>query len=217
MSQFNRSTTGALAPLLARAGSRQLQRSLRLSLPKHQPALAIFIQHSRFVSTESSTTNTSGGHGNFPPPGFNADQAKKPTNPPEQNRQSQEAAEAEAGPEHFVGPEGNDPVAAGDTTVPTGEPKTKASADASISELAAQKAEHEKKTTEKTSAVAKKEEKKLTLWQKVKKEAAHYRDGTKLLGTEIKISFKLAMKMAAGFELTRREHRQVSRRLCSLL
>ena len=41
-------------------------------------------------------------------------------------------------------------------------------------------------------------EKKLTLMQKVKKEAQHYWDGTKLLVAEIKISTRLAVKMAAG-------------------
>lgn len=56
-----------------------------------------------------------------------------------------------------------------------------------------------------------KEEKKLTLWEKVKKEARHYWDGTKLLGAEIKISWRLALKMAAGYELTRRENRQLQR------
>lgn len=56
-----------------------------------------------------------------------------------------------------------------------------------------------------------KEEKKLTLWEKIKKEAAHYRDGSKLLWFEIKVSFKLALKMAAGHELTRREWRQLKR------
>ena len=56
---------------------------------------------------------------------------------------------------------------------------------------------------------AKKEEKKLTLAQKVKREVMHYWDGTKLLATEIKISTRLALKMAAGYELSRREHRQV--------
>lgn len=55
----------------------------------------------------------------------------------------------------------------------------------------------------------KKDEVKLTLWQKVKREIVHYWDGTKLLGAEIKISWKLALKMAAGYELSRREHRQV--------
>lgn len=60
-------------------------------------------------------------------------------------------------------------------------------------------------------AVSKKEEEKekKTLWQKVKHEAQHYWDGTKLLFVEVKISSKLALKMAAGYELTRREHRQV--------
>lgn len=59
--------------------------------------------------------------------------------------------------------------------------------------------------------VEEKEAKKLTLGQKVKKELQHYWDGTKLLATEVKISTRLAVKMAAGYELSRREHRQVGR------
>lgn len=62
-------------------------------------------------------------------------------------------------------------------------------------------------------AVEKKEEKKMTLGQKIKHEIQHYWDGTKLLATEVRISTKLAMKMAAGYELSRRENRQV----CSFL
>ena len=60
-------------------------------------------------------------------------------------------------------------------------------------------------------AVDKKSDKKLTLYQKIKKEIAHYWDGTKLLGKEIRISFRLALKMAAGYELSRRESRQLER------
>lgn len=55
----------------------------------------------------------------------------------------------------------------------------------------------------------KKPEKKTTIWVKVKHGAQHFWDGTKLLGAEIKISWKLAVKMAAGYELSRRERRQV--------
>jgi LETM1 and EF-hand domain-containing protein 1 len=55
----------------------------------------------------------------------------------------------------------------------------------------------------------KKETKKLTLGQKVMKEVQHYWDGTKLLATEVRISTKLALKMAAGYELSRRENKQV--------
>lgn len=58
-------------------------------------------------------------------------------------------------------------------------------------------------------AAEKKEEKKMTLGQKIKHEIQHYWDGTKLLATEVRISVKLAMKMAAGYELSRRENRQV--------
>lgn len=56
-----------------------------------------------------------------------------------------------------------------------------------------------------------KSKKKLTIWKRVKKEAVHYWDGTKLLGKEIEISFRLALKMAAGYELSRRENRQLKR------
>lgn len=62
---------------------------------------------------------------------------------------------------------------------------------------------------DKSATEEKKENKKLTIGQKIKKEVQHYWDGTKLLATEVKISSRLALKMAAGYELTRREHRQV--------
>lgn len=67
-------------------------------------------------------------------------------------------------------------------------------------------AEPEKKAVEK-----KEEPKKMTIGQKIKHEVQHYWDGTKLLATEARISVKLAMKMAAGYELSRREHRQLQR------
>ncbi|KAG0164917.1 hypothetical protein DFQ30_009229 [Apophysomyces sp. BC1015] len=52
---------------------------------------------------------------------------------------------------------------------------------------------------------------KKTLWQKVKAEAVHYWDGTKLLGLEIRISSKLTWKLLNGGKLTRREARQLRR------
>lgn len=77
-----------------------------------------------------------------------------------------------------------------------------------MGELDAKRAE----VTEKAEIIKKeKEEKKLTLWQKVKKEARHYWDGSKLLAAEVKISWRLALKMAAGYELTRRENKQLQR------
>lgn len=78
--------------------------------------------------------------------------------------------------------------------------------DRSLAELAADKATHDKKLGD-----PKKEPKKLTLMQKVKREVLHYWDGTKLLATEVRISTKLALKMAAGYELSRRENRQLQR------
>ena len=66
------------------------------------------------------------------------------------------------------------------------------------------------KADEKKIIEEKKEQKKLTTGQKIKKEVQHYWDGTKLLAAEVNISSRLALKMAAGYELTRRESRQVS-------
>ena len=80
----------------------------------------------------------------------------------------------------------------------------------SLSELAAGKV-ITTQAEEKTMAEAKKDQKKLTFMQKVKKEVLHYWDGTKLLSTEVRISTKLALKMAAGYELSRRENRQLQR------
>ncbi|WWD09568.1 hypothetical protein V865_007696 [Kwoniella europaea PYCC6329] len=79
------------------------------------------------------------------------------------------------------------------------------------------KAEEEKE-------VAKREEKKkptgplpARIWAVVKKEAAHYWAGTKLLGQEIKISSKLQWKLLNGGTLTRRERRQLRRTTTDLL
>ncbi len=44
----------------------------------------------------------------------------------------------------------------------------------------------------------------------VKKEAAHYWAGTRLLGQEVKITGKIQWKVLNGGTLTRRERRQVS-------
>lgn len=81
----------------------------------------------------------------------------------------------------------------------------------SLAELAADKAAAVRSEESATDAEHKKEEKKMTMWQKVKHEAQHYWDGTKLLATEVRISTKLALKMAAGYELSRRENRQLQR------
>ena len=59
--------------------------------------------------------------------------------------------------------------------------------------------------------------KKLTIWEKVKHEAHHYWEGTKLLGLEIKISSRLLYKMSSGYELTRREYRQLKRTTADVL
>jgi len=154
------------------------------------------------LSTETSTS--SGGGGGHPPPGFNLDQAKKPL-PQEQKHGAPK--KDETGPKTSTAANLKEQI-----LIPKGEPSahppTKATEAHSLSELAAEKAAAER-ADEKKVAKKKEEEKKLTIWQRTKKELVHYWDGTKLLAAEVKISSRLALKMAAGYELTRRENRQV--------
>lgn len=49
------------------------------------------------------------------------------------------------------------------------------------------------------------------LMVRIKREINHYRQGTKLLGLEMKISFRLLLRMSAGYELSRREMIQLKR------
>lgn len=67
-----------------------------------------------------------------------------------------------------------------------------------------------------TTSVAKvsvEKEPKPPLWDRIKHEVAHYWNGTKLLGYEIKVSTKLLFKMMAGYGLSRRESNQLQRTL----
>lgn len=143
------------------------------------PALALLVP-ARHIGTEHHRSDASSG----PPPGFNAEQAKKPI-----------AKDGAASAKTDV------------TEKPPGDPSL-SKEEAKMDELMAKSDDlaHQREVTKKE-----KEEKKLTLWQKVKKEARHYWDGSKLLAAEVKISWRLALKMAAGYELTRREHRQLQR------
>ena len=147
------------------------------------PALALLIP-ARFLGTEHHRSDTSSGPPP-PPPGFNADQAKR-TPPKDHSAAKKDDISKSA-------------------TVKEPDPTKE---EAKINELVAKQESHAE-----DKEVLKKEEKekKLTLWQKVKKEARHYWDGSKLLATEVRISWRLALKMAAGYELTRRENKQLQR------
>jgi LETM1 and EF-hand domain-containing protein 1, mitochondrial len=192
---FNRAARRA-APLL-------LQHSLRASrpLPSKIPAIAILIPR-QFLSTETSTSTT--GTAGAPPPGFNIEQAKKPL-PEKRDEKSKEGSTSSQPSSGKLAEHAKIP-----TKEPTASPKGKAAEALSLNELATEKAATEK-AEEKAAAKKKEEDKKLTIWGKVKKEAAHYWDGTKLLAAEVSISSRLALKMAAGYELTRRENRQVGK------
>ena len=169
-----------------------MSRSLRL--PRQLPAVAILVPH-RQLSGDTSTS--SGEQSNYPPPGFNAEQAKKPLSS-QQDKSKQTSSSSSDKPNINI-----------PADKPTEQAPTQAREQAALNELAAEKAAADKAEGKKLEK-KKEEEKKLTLRQKIMKEVHHYWDGTKLLAAEVKISSKLALKMAAGYELTRREHRQVS-------
>jgi len=172
-------TAHRAAPLLLRG------RTLRGSrpLPSRMPAIAILIPRRAPLSTETPSRGT--GSGGAPPPGFDIEMAKRPLKKEVQKEAKAPAAEKDA--------------------MQKAAAKTEEDA-RTLTELAAQKEEGK---CEDKALAKNKDEKKLTIWQKVKKEAAHYWDGTKLLAVEVRISWRLALKMAAGYELTRRENRQV--------
>jgi LETM1 and EF-hand domain-containing protein 1 len=164
-------------------------------MPKNVSAICILLPYRSF-QTETSQTST---QGTYPPPGLSPNQGSKPIAEKEQAATQQKTAT----------PLEKDVIVP--KTGPTATPKTVAQDAQTMTELASEKSTAETEAEKK--AIAKKEEvkQKLTLWEKIKHEAAHYWDGTKLLGFEIKISSKLALKMAAGYELTRRERRQLQR------
>ncbi|KAF8326351.1 LETM1-like protein-domain-containing protein [Cantharellus anzutake] len=71
--------------------------------------------------------------------------------------------------------------------------------------------------TQKKSTEAPKQPLLTRAWQKIKHEANHYWDGTKLLASEIKISARLLRRTLQGKALTRRERRQLRRTTQDLL
>ncbi|KAK7962316.1 MRS7 family protein [Apiospora aurea] len=150
--------------------------------PANTYALALLIP-ARHVSTDRHTAGPPGA----PPPGFNVEEAKKPL--PKDGSRSATTSAAEAKKDGSVTAPVHDE--------PSAEAKT-------LTELATKKEVEAKEKEEKQG-------KKLTLGQKIRHEIQHYWDGTKLLATEVRISSKLAVKMAGGYELTRRENRQLQR------
>ncbi|KAL1882200.1 LETM1 domain-containing protein ylh47 [Diaporthe australafricana] len=172
----------AISRSALRASSLHLGHNAR-NIQLQNSALALLIP------IRSVTTDTNrGGHPSGPPPGFNAEEAKKPI-PKETASGAKTAA-----PSKEAELKADDRKGAADTDK-----------SGSLTELA------ERKEAFAASKKDPKKDKKLTIGQKIKKEAQHYWDGTKLLATEVKISTKLAVRMAAGYELTRREHRQLQR------
>ncbi|PGH14920.1 hypothetical protein AJ79_02783 [Helicocarpus griseus UAMH5409] len=167
----------------------------RRTLPQHVPALAILLPlQQRTYATDPSTSTRPGESSSFPPPGFNAEQAKKPLPAETAPKASQAPGQAE---------KTGSTSQSGQTTTVDSSSAEAAVADGRAAPLA--------DVAEKKIVEEKKETKKLTIGQKIKKEVQHYWDGTKLLATEARISTKLALKMAAGYELSRRENRQLQR------
>jgi LETM1 and EF-hand domain-containing protein 1, mitochondrial len=172
---------------------------LARDLPLQVRALAILVSR----RTYATNTTTHGSEGSaFPPPGFDVNEAKKgPAQSQKDGASSAKDIDRQTTEQNAV-----------DKSEATAVDKTKALENTSLSEMAEAKVSGNPVPDGKTEA-KKEEEKRLTIGQKIKKELHHYWDGTKLLATEVRISSKLALKMAAGYELSRRENRQVSTRI----
>ncbi|OJD15107.1 hypothetical protein AJ78_04624 [Emergomyces pasteurianus Ep9510] len=197
MAALRRRTPGSLGPYS------MMTSRYRRSLPQHIQALAILIplqQQQRGYATQQSTSSRPLEPSSFPPPGFSADLAKKPL-PAETTLKPTPASMQEKA--ETTGGEFRSHVRV--------TPITDSSAAEALVSEGKDLNPLDVEAADKMAAEEKKESKKLTLGQKIKKEVQHYWDGTKLLATEVKISTKLALKMAAGYELSRRENRQLRR------
>ncbi|KAL2113738.1 hypothetical protein VUR80DRAFT_2707 [Thermomyces stellatus] len=168
-------------------------RPLPHRLPRQIPALAVLIPV-RQVSTEPTRPHDSG----IPPPVFNAEEAKKPLVRKNDKPTAKEDSTTSTGPTASTKDNANVQQA-------VSEKQLQKEDEPAVSDVSAEKPNMEAKADEKE------EKKKLTRLQRFKKEVQHYWDGTKLLAAEVRISTKLALKMAAGYELTRRENRQLRR------
>ena len=164
-------------------------------IPSYQPALAILLPRRGYA-----TDTTPHGGDSGPPPGFDINEAKKPLPKEESKKSAQTPSISELKKDEDMNMSRSEPSAVD---------KTSARKEATLTEVAAEKAAATTKAEEKQVEAKQEERKKLTIGQKIKKEIQHYWDGTKLLATEVRISSRLALKMAAGYELSRRENRQV--------
>ena len=185
----------ALPRSVLRASQAHLGRHSR-NLALQNPAVALFIPL-RSLSTE---THAGRGIPSGPPPGFDPKKAKNPL--PRDDSKTAVVNKGEAKTKASA----ETPRKDVSTVSAKGAAAAAAADSSSLSKLASEKDSEVEKKEE-----SRKEEKKLSLGQKIKKEVMHYWDGTKLLATEVKISSRLAFKMAAGYELTRRESRQLQR------
>lgn len=180
-----------------------LRRNAR-NLPSHIPAIAILVPRR---GLQTGTHTTAGVPTGAPPPGFNARQAQKPLS--QEEKDAKDAKDVEAKDSSVSeSTDANSSKPAEVAPIPANSP-TAVSKGVGVEALTVAEMVGSEKTVEKKDG--KEEKKKLTLGQKIKKEAQHYWDGTKLLATEARISTKLALKMAAGYELSRRESRQLQR------
>lgn len=159
----------------------------------------------RYQSTEtqqrSSTSSSSSNDHTYPPPGTLSKDAKAAAS----SYQGQSAGAPPKAPVTI------DPLpASSNTAAELGSAANQTAASQTM--LAEQKAKEKE-------LEAKKPKGPLTtrIWAKVKEEALHYWHGSKLLGKEVRISWRLLRRLMLGYSLTRREKRQLRRTFADLL
>ena len=186
------SSTSTSCALLQQPRGRAAFRHGSLIHAHGSSGIPLSLLQSRFQSTEARPSSGGATAVPPPPPPYTSDKAKRAAGASLQPDSSSEKATAA---------------------------KVSASLDGAESAAALGAASKEKSgtvaSTASTTAKDKKEvgkpKERLTtrVWKKIKHEANHYWNGTKLLGKEIKISARLQYKLLQGKSLTRREKRQV--------
>lgn len=169
------------------------------------PALVVFAS-GRYVSTDS---NVRPGTDSGPPPGFDVEKAKKPLPQGQESSKGKQKDAKSASASLSSHPHSIEKSLQSEPASLKAVSKTDSSQSSSHADIEKRPIVDIEEPSE--------TDKKLTMWEKVKHEAKHYWDGSKLLAAEVRISTRLAAKMAMGYELTRREHRQLKRTVIDLV
>ncbi|KAJ9474740.1 Mitochondrial distribution and morphology protein 38 [Pseudozyma hubeiensis] len=161
-----------------------------------------FVRHQSTETQQRSSTSSQSDRHTYPPPGTLSKDAKAS---PSANYEGQSAGAPPKAPQTIS------PLPAStNTAAELGSPANQTAASQTM--LAEQKEKEKELEAQKPKGPLA-----ARIWAKVKEEAIHYWHGSKLLGKEVRISWRLLRRLMLGYSLTRRERRQLKRTFADLL